>query len=442
MINKHNKLTFRQIFLIGLMIFSLFFGAGNLIFPAGLGAEAGENLWSSMAGFLITGVALPVLGLVSIANVSEDGNTENLAQKVHPYFAKVLTIVTYLSIGPLMAAPRTGLVSFEIGAAPFLKQTNLGIGLVFYSVVFFGLVYYLALYPNKFVDRFGKIVTPLLLVILGIFIVTSILNPINDFQLPQGQYASAPFLSGVKEGYLTMDTIVSIVFATIIINAIKGLGEFDQAIRKNAILKAGIISATFLAFIYLGISYIGASSSTLDFASGAEALSGVANSYFGVSGNFLFGLVVVFACLPTGSGLLSSCAWYFNKTFPRISYKSFLLFFVLFSATFANVGLERLIQFSIPVLNVVYPIIIALILLSFIDKYIACNATVYRSVVGVTLFISLNDGLTEFNSNWDYITPFVNLPFSDLGFSWILPAIIVGVVAKGLSFIFVKLNNE
>ncbi|MDN6641500.1 MAG: branched-chain amino acid transport system II carrier protein, partial [Tetragenococcus sp.] len=90
MINKHNKLTFRQIFLIGLMIFSLFFGAGNLIFPAGLGAEAGENLWSSMAGFLITGVALPVLGLVSIANVSEDGNTENLAQKVHPYFAKVL----------------------------------------------------------------------------------------------------------------------------------------------------------------------------------------------------------------------------------------------------------------------------------------------------------------------------------------------------------------
>lgn len=440
--NINSQLTYKQIFLIGLMVFSLFFGAGNLIFPAGLGNEAGENLWSSMIGFLITGVVLPVLGLVAIADVSKSGNTENLAKKVHPYFARVLTIITYLSIGPLMAAPRTGLVSFEIGVAPFLSQTNSKIGLIIYSIVFFSLAYYLALYPNKFVDRFGKIVTPLLLVMLGIFIATSVLNPINDFQLPQGQYAKSPFFSGLKEGYLTMDTIVSIVFATIIINAVKDLGESNQYARRNVILKTGTISAFFLSLIYLGIAYIGGSSSTLGLTSGADILSGVANNYFGIAGNFLFGLVVIFACLPTGVGLLSSCSWYFNKTFPRISYRRFLLFFVLFSGTVANVGLERLIQFSVPVLNVVYPIIIGLILLSFINKYIACDKLVYRSVVGVTLLISLNDGLTEFNSNWDYITPFVDLPFSSLGFSWVLPAIIVGVIAKVISLTTIKPRHE
>ncbi|WP_227869143.1 branched-chain amino acid transport system II carrier protein [Tetragenococcus halophilus] len=189
---------------------------------------------------------------------------------------------------------------------------------------------------------------------------------------------------------------------------------------------------------YLGIAYIGASSSTLSFSSGADILAGVANNYFGSAGNFLFGLVVIFACLPTGVGLLSSCAWYFNKRFPRITYKKFLLFFVLFSATVANIGLEKLIQFSVPVLNVVYPVIIALILLSFINKYVSCDTIVYRSVVGIILFVSLNDGLKEFNSSWDYITPFVTLPFSDLGFSWIIPAVVVGVIAKGISFAWRK----
>ncbi|GMA48021.1 branched-chain amino acid transport system II carrier protein [Tetragenococcus muriaticus] len=437
----NNKLSSRQTFLIGLMVFSLFFGAGNLIFPAGLGGEAGENTWSAMAGFLITGVALPVLGLVAIANVSGDGNTEKLAQKVHPFFATILTIITYLSIGPLMAAPRTGLVSFEIGVAPFLNQAYSAIGLFIYNVAFFGVVYYLALHPSKFVDRFGKVVTPVLLIILGVFILTSILNPISDFQPPQGQYANAPFFSGVKEGYLTMDTIVSIIFATIIINAIKEIGEFNQTARKNIILKAGVISAIFLSLVYLGIAYIGASSSTLSFTSGADTLSEVANNYFGLPGNFLFGLVVIFACLPTAVGLLSSCAWYFNKLFPSISYKFFLLFFVVFSATVANIGLEKLIQFSVPVLNVVYPVIIALILLSFINKYITCDEIVYRGVVGMTLLVSLNDGLTAFNPNWDYINPFVTLPFSDLGFSWILPAVIVGVIAKGVSLMVIHLKK-
>ncbi|KFN89774.1 branched-chain amino acid transport system carrier protein [Tetragenococcus muriaticus PMC-11-5] len=202
-----------------------------------------------------------------------------------------------------------------------------------------------------------------------------------------------------------------------------------------------MISAIFLSLVYLGIAYIGASSSTLSFTSGADTLSEVANNYFGLPGNFLFGLVVIFACLPTAVGLLSSCAWYFNKLFPSISYKFFLLFFVVFSATVANIGLEKLIQFSVPVLNVVYPVIIALILLSFINKYITCDEIVYRGVVGMTLLVSLNDGLTAFNPNWDYINPFVTLPFSDLGFSWILPAVIVGVIAKGVSLMVIHLKK-
>ena len=210
------KLSFKEIFFIGLMIFSLFFGAGNLIFPAELGAKAGESVFAAMGGFLITGIGLPTIGLLSLAFVSKKGQPEDIAIKVHPIFALLLTCVTYLAIGPLFAAPRTGLVSFEIAVVPFLPSGPKALYLFLFSMLFFGIVYYLALYPNHFVDRFGKLITPFLLVILGLFIVTSFLHPIANEAMPSGKYATLPFATGLKQGYLTMDTIVSVIFATLI----------------------------------------------------------------------------------------------------------------------------------------------------------------------------------------------------------------------------------
>lgn len=421
-------LSTREIIFIGLMIFSLFFGAGNLIFPAELGRAAGTAVWSGMVGFLIAGVGLPLLGLLAIAQVSADGSTEALSEKVHPIFASVLTCVTYLTIGPLFAGPRTGVVSYEIAVAPFLANQPHRWALFAFTLVYFGIVYYLALYPSKFVDHFGKIVTPFLLLILGGLILASIIHPLNGLQEPQFPYTEYPFLRGIKAGYLTMDTIVSIVFATIIITAVKDRGVTEKRVIQTIIFKAGSIAALFLGLIYFGLSYVGASSAQLSFASGAEILAGVSTHYFGIYGNIIFGLAILLACIPTGAGLLSSCALYFHQLLPRFSYQQLLTAFVLFSCAVANIGLNELIRISVPVLSFIYPIIIVLILLTFIDKIVPCHRYVYRGAIAFTMVVSLNDGLMAVQPNWDFISPIIYLPFTELGFGWVLPAIVGGLV--------------
>ena len=438
---QKNQLSFKETFFIGLMIFSLFFGAGNLIFPAELGQEAGQNVWQAMAGFLITGIGLPTLGLVSIAFVSKKGQTEDIATAVHPVFASILTCITYLAIGPFFAGPRTGLVSYEIAVVPFLPAENQRLFLFLFTLVFFGLVYYLALYPNQFVNRFGKLITPFLLTILGVFIITNLLFPIDHLQAPQAKYAHLPFATGVKAGYLTMDTIVSIIFATIIINATKNMGIHSQKETRKIILKSGIVAATCLGLIYLGIAYIGASSASLGQTGGAAILSGIAHHYFGPFGNVLFGVVVLLACLPTGAGLLSSCSWYFNRLLPNISYQRFLLIFTLFSAAVANVGLDQLIKISIPVLNFVYPIIIVLILFGFLSHILPLKQGNYVGAVIFTAVISLNDALQAVNANWQYLEG-SSLPLASLGFGWLVPAIIGALLGGGVGFVLQKIVRK
>ena len=427
------KLSFKEIFFIGLMIFSLFFGAGNLIFPAELGAKAGESVFSAMGGFLITGIGLPTIGLLSLAFVSKKGQPEDIAIKVHPIFALLLTCVTYLAIGPLFAAPRTGLVSFEIAVVPFLPSGPKALFLFLFSILFFGIVYYLALYPNHFVDRFGKLITPFLLVILGLFIVTSFLHPIAKEAKPSGNYATLPFATGLKQGYLTMDTIVSVIFATLIMNATKAMGIKSAKQTRMIILKAGLVSATCLGIIYSGIAMIGATSGMSQHVNGAVILSAISHHYFGNFGNILFGVVVLLACLPTASGVLTACSWYFNRLFPQVSYKQFLTAFTLFSAIVANIGLDQLIKVSIPVLNFIYPIMIVLILLGFLSKVIYCSQEIYVGTVLLTSLIGLNDAFKAINPQLDFLS-WLALPFSNLGFSWVVPALIGGL----LGFIYSK----
>jgi branched-chain amino acid:cation transporter, LIVCS family len=240
------------------------------------------------------------------------------------------------------------------------------------------LFFFLALHPSKFVDRFGKIVTPFLLVILATIIIVAIVKPFNAPETPLNEYAAYPFFKGITEGYLTMDTIVSIVFATIIINAIRNRGILQKKSIQHIIWKFGAIAVLCLGFVYLGLGYLGATSSNFSFTSGASILSGVSQEYFGVYGNVILGIAILLACIPTGAGLLSSCAFYFNKKIPRVSYKRFLTLFVLFSGVVANVGLEKLIGFLFQFLSFIYPVVIVLILLTFLDKLFKGDKFVYR----------------------------------------------------------------
>lgn len=429
------KLSNKEILFIGLMMFSLFFGAGNLIFPPELAQKAGNNFLSAIIGFLISGVGLPLLGVLAISYASDKGSTEDLSKKVHPIFAVVLTSITYLSVGPFFAGPRTGVVSYEIAISPFLNNGGNSYTLGIFSIIYFSIVYILALNPSKFVDWFGKMITPFLLVVLFTLIAAALFKPFNSLQSASYEYIKDPFFKGITEGYLTMDTIVSIVFAMIIINSVRERGVHGKKEIQRSLWKAGIIAAFCLSAVYIGIGYLGATSASLGFTSGASILSGISQTYFGVYGNVILGVVILLACIPTATGLLSSCAIYFNKLFPNVSYKIFVLVFVLFSGLIANIGLEQLINLSVPVLSFIYPIVIVLIFLNFIDKLCNIHRYVYRFSVLLTMIVSINDGLTSLNTNLEFISRFINLPLGDVGFGWIIPAIIGGVCGWLLSLI-------
>ncbi|QED48946.1 branched-chain amino acid transport system II carrier protein [Cytobacillus dafuensis] len=431
----NKNLSSKQIMAVGLMLFALFFGAGNMIFPPFLGQEAGSNMWTAIIGFLITGVGLPLLAIIAIAKA---GDVQTMASRVHPVYGIVFPVVMYLVIGPLFAIPRTGTVSFEIGVLPFLSEnaSSSRWPLLIFSIVFFFVTALLAMNPTKLVDTIGKILTPALLIILGIIVVKSLITPLGEPHAPVGPYADGPLFKGFVEGYLTMDTIAALVFGIIVISSIKGLGVTNKKSLTKICVQAGIIAATGLVIVYLSLAYIGSTApDTLGTQeNGGAILSGAANYLFGSFGSIILGLAILFACLTTSIGLVSACAEYFSKLMPRFSYKTIVIIFSIFSTIIANIGLTQLIKFSVPVLVIIYPLAIVLIVLSFLHNAFKGSSIVYIWALIPTGIISLIDGLNAAGLNMTAITDALNfLPLFDQGIGWIVPAILGAIVGYVIS---------
>ncbi len=432
------KISFGDTLAIGLMLFSLFFGAGNLIFPPALGQAAGSNIWTAMIGFLLTGVGLPLLGVLAIG-LSGSSDAGALARKVHPRFATVLMVSTYLTIGPLFAIPRTGAVSYEIGIKPFLsgEAASQGVGLIIYSLVFFAVTCWLALNPSKIVDRVGKVLTPALLIMLGFLVIQTFISPMGVPQAPTGQYQSYAFFKGFQEGYLTMDTLASIVFGIIVINAIKSKGVESAKEITKVCTGAGLIAASFLGIVYISLAYLGATSvGTIgQAANGGIILSKAANLYYGSFGNLVLGLAILFACLTTSIGLVSSCAAYFAQFFPKLNYRMLVFILSAFSTVIANVGLTQLISFSVPVLVSIYPLVIVLIFLSFLDPLFNSCPEVYRGSLLFTTIVSVVDGLAAANIPLGVVHKFFSkyVPLFDVRLGWLVPAIVGAALGYLLS---------
>ena len=434
--------------ILGFTLFALFFGAGNLIFPALLGQYAGENLWLAAIGFAITGVSLPLLGIMAIG-FSGSNNLEELAGRVHPIYGVVFTIMLYMTIGPFFAAPRTGAVAYEIGLAPFVGETYETLGLLIFTLIFFGVTLWLSLNPAKLVDRIGKILSPILVLLLGGLLVTAFFKPMGDFGEAQGEYAVTPFMKGFTEGYNTMDALASLVFGIIIISSIKSMGVKSRRGILSATAKSGLIAVTLLAAIYLGIAYLGATSTSILglFDTGGPVLSGAASHYFGTVGMMLLALLITLACLTTSIGLMTACAEYFNTLIPKISYKLFVVLFTLLTFIIANFGLENIIKYSVPVLMFLYPLAIAIILLAFASPLFKHKRMVYISTIFVTFLISIIDGFKTLCKSleieyYGWLDPIItfyekNLPMYDVGLGWFIPFVIVlvvtGIVALLLS---------
>lgn len=425
---------------IGLMLFALFFGAGNLIFPAFLGQNAGSNLSVAMIGFIIMGVGLPLLGVL-VMGYSGAQDLLDLSGRAGKGFGITFTTLLYLTIGPFFAIPRTGTTTFELGLSSFIAPENTVIAQAIFLAIFMGITLWLSLTPNKLVDRIGTIITPVLLVSMIILIIASLLNPMGSAQAPTEAYStnSLAFTNGLMEGYNTMDALASLVFGIIVINSVKLYGaKTEKQIFSNT-TKAAVIAALLLALVYVFISNIGTTSvSVLGLQkTGAGVLTGATTFYFGNVGKILLFVIVFLACLTTSVGLVTACATYFVRLYDKISYKTYVVGLSLFSFAVGNYGLAAIIQGAVPVLVLLYPLTMVLILLGFANNLFGGKKVVYASTALVTGAYSL---YTTIASTFKLSVPAVDnflvkvLPIQG-DFSWINFAVLGFILGLVLSLV-------
>ncbi|GKV64750.1 MULTISPECIES: branched-chain amino acid transport system II carrier protein [unclassified Sporosarcina] len=446
------KLSFSSSLVIGVMLFALFFGAGNLIFPAELGQLAGTNTWKAMLGFLFTGVGLPFLGILAIG-YSGSRDLQELASRIHPLYALIFTSVLYLTIGPFFAAPRTGAVAFDIGIAPFLNDFPVALARFLFTLLFFGISMWLSLNPAKIVDRVGKLLSPLIIILLIGLIAMTVFKPMGIVQPAQIPYTEGAFFTGFLEGYNTMDALASLVFGIIVIKAVQAMGITDKKQILTSTAKTGFVAAGFLAIIYLGIAYLGAASvDSIGYVnSGGAVLSETASYYFGSIGFVLLGIVIMLACLTTAIGLLTACGEYFHSIIPIISYKWFVVIFSTFCLTVANFGLANIINFSLPVLVLLYPLAMVLIILTFTGPLFHQSKLVYQTATAAAFLISSVEALVKFYKLVDHQLPawisWINKMYTDYipyyaeGIGWLVPVLIVTAVF-GLSVVLSNKNSH
>ncbi|WP_159886941.1 branched-chain amino acid transport system II carrier protein [Paenibacillus puerhi] len=419
------RVPFSNTLTIGLMLFALFFGAGNLVFPAMMGQNAGDQYWLANLGFLTTGVGLPLLGTLALG-FSGSKDLLTLINRVHPWFAFGYTTLLYLTIGPLFAMPRTGSVSYEIGIKPFVQMEHDPLGLAVFTVLFFGVTLLLSINPARMVDIVGKILTPILIACIALLAIASIMAPLGEPQAPDAGYASQGFFTGFQEGYLTMDALAAFVFGIIVIDAIRAKGVTERKSILTVCFQAAMIAAAALAIIYTSLTYIGASSVSAfgTLGNGGEVLNLVASHYFGTLGGLVLGIIVLLACLTTNIGLTTACSSYFHKIIPGISYKRFCIVLSVVSALLANIGLEQLIRFSVPVLTILYPLAIMLIFLTFFHDVFKGKRNVYGVSLLLTFLFSLVDGLEDTPLRIEQLDRWFNqyLPLYSIGLGWLIPA--------------------
>ncbi|MBP1046541.1 branched-chain amino acid transport system II carrier protein [Enterococcus sp. BWM-S5] len=431
----NKKLSWREYLYVGSMLFGLFFGAGNLIFPVHMGQEAGSAIFSANLGFLITGIGLPFLGVIAIG-ISKSNGVFELANRVNRSYAIIFTSLLYLTIGPFFALPRLATTSFEIGLAPFIEQKQQPLILAIFSVLFFLTAWFFSRKPTKILNYVGKFLNPIFLILLGILLLLAFINPLGSVaSAPVGEaYSLQPFFKGFTEGYNTLDALASLAFGIIIVTTIRGMGvEEPNAIAKDTI-KSGAVSIILMGIIYTLLAYMGAMSvGTFPLSdNGGIALAQIANHYLGNWGSLLLALIIIVACLKTAIGLITAFSETFAELFPKKSYSFYTIPASVLPCLFANVGLTNIIQFSIPVLMFLYPLAITLMLLVIFSPLFKHHSSVYRMTTYVTLLAALLDALNSapaFIKGTAIVSSIIDfadayLPFFSIGMGWIVPAII------------------
>ena len=428
------KLTARDYVYVASMLFGMFFGAGNLIFPVKMGQMAGTHVVPAILGFLITGVGLPLLGVAALG-MSRSQGLYDLSRKVDRRYAMFFTCLLYLTIGPFFAIPRCATTSFTVGLETMLPAgANPRLFLLLFTAVFFGATLAFSLFPGKILTWVGKILNPVFLVFLAVLVTVALASPtVSVWDVaPEGSYAASPFVTGFLEGYNTMDALAGLAFGIVVVQVIRDLGVTDAGAVAGSTARAGIFSCLFMALIYVAVTLVGTVSrgafATAE--NGGIALAQIAQFHLGRPGLFVLAGTVTFACLKTAVGLVTSCSETFVALFPKgPKYRVWAVIFSTVSFLFANFGLGRIISWSIPVLMFLYPLAMTLIVLALCGRLFGNDRVVYLWVTGLTLIGAVYDFLCAlpetvrseaFDAGLKTVGKF--LPLSGEGLGWLCPA--------------------
>lgn len=441
---KGKKSSFNDILVIGFAVFAMFFGAGNLIFPPLLGQVHGDKYLIVMFGYLLSGVCLPLLGIISAAKAG--GHMDDLLSKVHPVFAKIMGLFIVLAIGPLYAIPRTAATTHEMMINPVIP----GSSAIIVNLIYFIITYLLVANPSSVVDNVGKILTPGLLIMLAIIIIKGIITPMG--QPFNTQNPTSILSTGFNEGYQTMDAIVSIIFASIIINQLVALGIKRGKRQLSLTIKAGAISALLLALIYIGLCYLGASVSNpsanvVHNGDRVMLLQNIVQNLLGSFGKYALGIAVGLACLTTSVGLTASTAEYFGDiTNKKYSYKTMVIIICLVSYALSILGVTGLITKLGPFLGIIYPPVMVVILLNLLPNRLQRKGIYVLGVIGA-FCVSIPEAMPSFNSafnlNITLLNPLIELykklPLGNMGFTWVFVSVLFILIGLVIS-IFTKNN--
>jgi len=414
--------------LTGLLLFGIFFGAGNLIFPPTLGAQSGEQFLPAIAGFVFSGVGIAVLTLI-IGTLNPKGYIYEISKKISPLFATIYLAALYLSIGPFFAIPRTATTSYAVGISPLLAEADKGLGLIVFTLIYFVAAYLIALNPSKILDRIGRILTPvfalliIILVILGAFKYGA-----NAPQTATEAYQISAFGAGFLEGYNTLDALASVAFSVIAVQTLKQLGFSSKKEYISTIWVVGIVVALGFSALYIGLGFLGNHFPVTEEAMkggtpGVYILSQATQEIFGSTAQLFLAAMVTVTCFTTTVGLIVSTAEFFNGRFPQISYKVYATVFTLIGFAIANLGLDAIIKYSVPVLVILYPITITIVMIVIVNKFVPLSKPGMQLTMSLVTAIAVTSVLAS-SFEITTLTNLINsLPFANASLPWLVPAI-------------------
>ena len=418
------------IVIASLMLFSMFFGAGNLIFPPMVGVSAGTNFWPAVLGFLAAGVLLPVLAIVAVAISGR--SVRDLSSNGGVLFGLVFSVMAYLAIGAFYALPRTGAVSMETAITPLLGWEGTMANGIF-NIVFFLIALFLAWRPNTIIDTLGKFLTPALVGLLIILIALASISNGRDPQVPTEDYASSPMVTGLFEGYNTMDAIAGLAFSIVIVGSLRSKGFKTKKSLVNGTITAALVAGALLAAIYLGLAWVGQTiPNGQSYESGAPLLADAANLTMGTIGQAVFSAIVILACMTTAVGLITSTSAFFEMLVPKVKYHVWACLFTALSILFAFQGLDTVLSIAVPFITFLYPPAISLIALTLIQPMVKKSVVfywTYRLALWISVLWSALSVIATQGWGTEALDPLLSLaPGQSVDLGWIVPTAIAAVI--------------